>query len=83
MFKENPYGPEPVEVIDRGGTPVAVTIKKRRLQVKEIANIWRIDEEWWRKTISRLYFLLELENGMRLTIFHDLQDGNWYRQGWA
>ena len=65
MSRTNPYDPEPAEVVVRGGKPVMVQIKKRRVPVKEIVNIWRIDEEWWRRLISRLYFLLDLEGGER------------------
>jgi hypothetical protein len=80
MLRTNPYQPEPMEVIARDGTPVMVQVRKRRLRVKEIANTWRVDEEWWRRLISRLYFLLELESGVRLTVFQDLVSGGWYKQ---
>jgi hypothetical protein len=83
MFESAPYAPEPMEVTVRDGKPVVVRIKRRRLRVNEVLNIWRIDEEWWRKTISRLYFLLEMEGGSRVTLFHDLESDGWYRQNWA
>ncbi len=76
----SPYHPEPVEVVVRDGKPVMVQIKKGRIRVNGIINVWRIDEEWWRKPVSRLYFLLELESGARLAVFHDLENGGWYRQ---
>ena len=68
----SPYDPEPAEVIAREGTPKAVKHRKSLLQVKEILNVWRVDDEWWRKPISRLYYLLEFTNGSRLTFFQDL-----------
>jgi len=77
----NPYHPEPISVVARDGLPVMVQVRKRNLRVREIMNTWRIEEEWWRAPISRLYFLLELENGMRLTLF--VENGNWYRQNWV
>ncbi len=80
--RTTPYAPEPAEVTVRDGKPVMVRIKRRRLRVTEVINIWRIDEEWWRRSISRFYFLLEVEGGMRLTLFHDLENGGWYRQNW-
>jgi hypothetical protein len=83
MFESTPYAPEPMEVTVRDGKPVVVRIKRRRLRVNEVLNIWRVDEEWWRKTISRLYFLLEMEGGSRVTLFHDLESDGWYRQNWA
>ena len=75
VTRYSPYDPQALEVAVRDGRPVAVRLKKRSLKVSEVANTWRIDEEWWRKPISRLYFLLDLENGMRLTVFLDLEAG--------
>ncbi len=78
-----PYQPEPIEVIDREGDPLALTVRKRRLRVSKIVNTWRVDEEWWRKEISRIYFLIELENNKRITVFHDLLRGGWFKQNWV
>jgi hypothetical protein len=82
-MKSSPYEPEMLEVLMCDGRPSAVRLKKRTLGVLEILNMWRIDEEWWRKPVSRLYFLLELENGSRITVFHDLIHNLWYRQNWT
>jgi hypothetical protein len=42
---------------------------------------WRVDDEWWReKPLSRLYFECLLEDGRRITVFHDLITSKWYRQ---
>ena len=79
----SPYEPEPIEIIVHKGAPKAVKFRKRLLQVKEVLNVWRIDEEWWRKPISRLYYLLECTSGSRLTVFQDLITGRWYRQNWG
>ncbi len=79
----SPYEPEKIEVIEKDGRPLSVWVRKRRVQVKEVLNMWRIDEEWWRKPISRLYFLMELENNSRVTLFKDLVGGVWYRQNWV
>jgi len=79
----SPYTPEKIEVAAQEGRPFVVRLKKRPVLVKDVVNMWRIDEEWWRKPISRLYFSLELENGARLTVFNDLSSGGWYRQNWA
>ena len=51
----SPYDPEPIEVVAAQGKPKAVTFRKRLLQVKEVLNVWRIDDEWRRKPVSRLY----------------------------
>ena len=79
----SPYDPERIEIAAQEGRPFVVRLKKRPVLVKDVVNMWRIDEEWWRKPISRLYFSLELENGARITVFHDLMGGTWYRQNWA
>ncbi len=79
----SPYDSEPIEVATREGIPRTVKHRKRLLQVKEILNTWRIDDEWWRKPISRLYYLVEFTSGLRLTVFRDLINGAWYRQNWV
>jgi hypothetical protein len=48
--------------------------------VRSILDRWRIDEEWWRDPISRLYFQVELEDGRALTVFHDLAKHAWFAQ---
>jgi hypothetical protein len=78
--RRSPYNPEPIEVAAKNGRPVSVCFKRKPVAVCGIVNVWRIDEEWWRTPISRLYFLLELESGARLTVFQDLEKGGWYRQ---
>jgi len=79
----SPYDPEPIEVVAPKGTPRAVTFRRRLMQVKEVLNVWRIDDEWWRKPISRLYYSLEFTRGSRFTVFQDLITGQWYRQNWV
>jgi hypothetical protein len=82
-MKRSPFEPELVEVITAGGQPSCVTFKKRRQKVQEISNLWRIDDGWWQKPVARLYYALELEGGSRITVFHDLIGGKWYRQNWT
>ena len=62
------------------GGPAAIALKKRERKVVSVRNIWRIDDEWWREEISRLYFELELDNALVITVFHDLIAGTWYQQ---
>jgi hypothetical protein len=72
--------PRPIKVqADAIGNPVAIIHKGRRVVVEGIKDRWRIDDEWWRKTISRLYFQVVLQ-GRVLTLFHDLIDGGWFVQ---
>ncbi len=79
----SPYDPEPIEVIALKGTPKAVKYRKRLLQVKEVFNMWRIDDEWWRRPISRMYYSLEFSRGSRFTVFQHLITEQWYRQNWV
>lgn len=53
------------------------------LQVTAIENLWKVNDEWWRgpgKEISRLYYMLRLENSQSLTVYLDLITDNWCRQ---
>jgi hypothetical protein len=79
-WTKSPCEPQRVQVVAKDGRPCTVIFKGRRLSVTEIVNMWRIDEEWWRKTISRMYYHVELQNHVRLTVFHDLVVDQWYRQ---
>jgi len=49
-------------------------------KIESINETWRIDDEWWRQTISRLYFETMLEGGKRVVLFHDLINGHWFMQ---
>jgi hypothetical protein len=56
----------------------------RRLAVVQVEDVWRIAEGWWRDDpIARTYMHLAIEDGRRLTLFHDdtreLAAG-WYEQ---
>ena len=75
--------PSPVTVdIDGAGVPEAVG----RLgglavgKVESVNETWRIDDEWWRQSISRLYYEVMLEGGKRVVLFNDLITGCWYMQ---
>ncbi len=79
--------PIPISVEeDDDGRPLAIDQKRGqkslRMKIASIDDLWRIDEEWWReKPIARMYYQLTAEGGGRLTVFQDLTDGSWYRQG--
>ena len=60
---------------DNGGgqeTPAAV--------VETVLETWRIDDEWWRKLISRSYYAVILQGGARVVLFEDLVTGEWFEQ---
>jgi hypothetical protein len=43
-------------------------------------EIWRVDDEWWRKPLSRLYVEAVLEGGKRVLLYRDLVTGQWFAQ---
>ncbi|HWC74054.1 MAG TPA: hypothetical protein VG454_08960 [Gemmatimonadales bacterium] len=49
-------------------------------QVEAILESWRIDDEWWRESISRSYMELLLVGGKHIVIFQNLITGLWYMQ---
>jgi hypothetical protein len=48
--------------------------------VEAVLEMWRIDDEWWRKLISRRYFAVLYEGGTRVVLFEDLVTGEWFIQ---
>jgi hypothetical protein len=66
---------------DAAGRPVAVR-GKRRQAVQAVDDRWRLDDEWWRPDpISRMYYAVRLNSGLKLVLYKDLVGGVWYRQG--
>ena len=74
--------PAPVEVLEDGhGSPLALTLRGRRLQIASIEDLWEISDEWWRPApIARRYYAVTTQDGERATLFLDLASGGWYRQ---
>ncbi len=73
--------PRPIQVaVDEAGLPASVVRGGRRVVVAAITDTWRVDDEWWRDEISRLYYQLSLADGTTITVFEDLIRGDWYAQ---
>jgi len=72
--------PRPVDVrTDEAGEPIYVRRPGRPARrVDTVRERWRIDDEWWRRSISRTYRVVVLDDGRVVTLFHDLLDGCWY-----
>ncbi|MDT8342513.1 MAG: hypothetical protein RQ751_13460, partial [Longimicrobiales bacterium] len=66
---------------DPHGNPVAVRVGRARLRVEAVRERWRIDDEWWRAPIHRVYHQVVLEDGRVATLYRDLVDGGWYLHG--
>lgn len=70
--------PAPVSVeLDARGLPAKVGARV----VEAIGEVWRIDDEWWRRLIARRYVEVMLEGGGRSIVFEDLVTGDWWEQG--
>jgi hypothetical protein len=48
--------------------------------VEAVLETWRIDDEWWRRLITRQYFAVMLEGGSRVVLFEDLVTHEWFMQ---
>ena len=74
------YDPEPgIQVeVNNQGRPSALTWQRRE-PVREVINRWRVDDDWWRVPISRMYWVVTTPT-MLLEIFEDVRTGDWYLQ---
>jgi len=82
-MKQSPFEPEHIDVMCADGQPSRLIFRKKQLKVCKIINLWRIDDTWWQKPVTRIYYALELESGTRITVFHDIAGDRWYRQNWT
>lgn len=74
--------PAPADVrTDAHGLPVAVRAGRRVRRVEAVREVWRIDDEWWRRPMAREYVAVVLEDGRSLTLYRDLVEGGWWVQG--
>ncbi len=74
--------PRPVTVeLDRKQLPLSITEETATHEVIRILEVWRVDDEWWRKPVGRRYVEVILDNGSRQIVFEDIRSGEWYVQG--
>ena len=52
----------------------------RQGPVVAVCEAWRVDDEWWRRPISRRYFEVVLGSGAHVVLFQDLSTHQWYLQ---
>jgi len=64
--------------VNNQGRPSALTWQRRE-PVREVINRWRVDDDWWRVPISRMYWVVTTPT-MLLEIYEDLRTGDWYLQ---
>lgn len=63
-----------------GDKGVAAAARVGWRKVEEVLEIWRIDDEWWRRPISRRYVEVVLNGGGHVVLFEDLVTGHWFCQ---
>jgi hypothetical protein len=73
--------PKHVEVeLDANRQPAVVKMPDDVHAIEFVNEIWRLDDEWWRQSISRRYYEVVLEEGKHVVLFEDLVTGEWFLQ---
>jgi hypothetical protein len=78
--------PRPARVLVRNvvsgdAVPAAVREGRRWRRVDAVQESWRIDDEWWRRCVSRVYHRVVLDHGGLRTLYQDQEGGGWYLHG--
>ncbi len=74
--------PRPLHVRVSGDSlPALVREGRGWRRVEAVQESWRIDDEWWRKSVSRIYHRVVLDDGAIRTLFQDEDGGGWYLHG--
>lgn len=63
-----------------GGGWKTIEGDEKRWTVEVVGEVWRVDDEWWRRPISRRYVEAMLEGGKHVVLFEDLVHGTWFIQ---
>ncbi len=66
------------------GVPRRVRTSNGRWRpVEQVVDLWEVATEWWTpEPVNRRYWRLALADGGLLTVYRDLDSGQWYRQGY-
>ncbi len=73
--------PRPVRVhLNAQTVPAAVEYDSKQRPIDAVGEVWRVDDEWWRDSISRRYTEVVLEGGKHVVLFEDLVTGEWFAQ---
>ena len=74
--------PSPVWVSCNGDTPQRVGGDQAgEKAVAKVVDLWEVDTEWWTPApVRRRYWRLALVGGGLLTVYRDLDTGDWFRQ---
>ena len=73
--------PRQLEVEEDAGRPQRLRLDGAWQDVALIRRPWRIDQHWWRApAVSRVYYRVAPDDGPPLTLYRDLETGEWFRQ---
>ena len=67
-------------VLGDDGLPREVRELEETRAVKEVGEVWRVDDEWWRAAIARRYIEVLLDGGRHVMLFEDLAVHEWFIQ---
>lgn len=70
---------QPRAIVDEPG-PAQTGTDAHRRAIETIGEIWRVDDEWWRQSISRRYVDVVLEGGRHVVLYQDLTTNQWWLQ---
>ena len=58
-------------------------INGRWRPVEQVVDLWEVETEWWTpEPVNRRYWRLALADGGLLTVYRNLDTGEWFRQGY-
>src|SRR6266513_1644488 len=77
--------PQPVVVeLDVCGSPTKIEMRsiddRGSVTIEAVRETWRIDDEWWREPVRRMYYEVLVEGGGRVVLFVDLVTLEWFVQ---
>jgi hypothetical protein len=63
------------------GVPLRLRLGGVWQGVTLIRRSWRIDQQWWRgEPVHRDYYHVAPQEGSPLSLYHDIVNGDWFRQ---
>jgi hypothetical protein len=66
---------------DEAGQPCRIVWEGQVWETVQVADSWRVDEDWWDGRVWREYFRCELIlKQLMILVYHDLRIEAWYLQ---
>lgn len=65
-------------VIDGQGRPSSFRWDESHHEVVGICKSWRVDTDWWKRRIARIYYKVETGEGLLCDLYLDEVGGKWY-----